>query len=72
MSNPANTLDNIANARDFHTFVRRATPDELRETANELSAELARSDAAGIRTQLMDIVKERLLVLKQTLAVGSN
>ena len=65
----SNVID-IANARNFHTYVRRATPDELRDTERELSAALAKSEDSGIRTQLVDIIKERLTVVLQALALS--
>lgn len=60
----------ITSARNFHTYVRRATDEELQEAERQLRQQLAKSEASGIRTQLVDIIKERLTVLSQALSLS--
>jgi hypothetical protein len=69
--NASEAVIDIASARNFHTYVRRATDAELQEAERQLSIELAKSDASGIRTQMVDIIKERLLVVSQALALSN-
>lgn len=67
VSSGNNTAVDFAHAADFHEFLRRASPEEIKETAAALKSELAKSDAAGIRNQLVDIIKERLQVVRMAL-----
>jgi hypothetical protein len=60
----------IASARNFHTYVRRATDEELQATERQLRSDLAKFDASGIRTQLEEIIKERLMVITQALSLS--
>lgn len=67
VSSENNTAVDFAHAADFHEFIRRASQEEIREAAAALNSELAKSDAAGIRNQIVDIIKERLQFVRMSL-----
>jgi hypothetical protein len=69
--NASEYIVDISNARDFHKYVARTTDEGLQETERQLRMRLAQSDASGIRTQLEEIIKERLQVVSRALALSN-
>jgi hypothetical protein len=64
------TAVDFAHAADFHEFIRRASPEEIRETQEALGSQLAKFDASGIRNHLVEIIKERLQVVRVSLKLS--